>query len=150
MNLVRFYHPQNNVTRNLVDELFTSFFTNDHDENYAEDCKCKPATNVYENDKEFKLELLLPGFMKEDVLLSVHENLLTVKVDLEEEKKEDHNGYVYKQRQFGKYNFERKFKLPKTVAQDKINARFENGILTLSLPKKEEAIEKSPVEIKIN
>jgi len=148
MNLVRFYHPQNSVTRNLVDELFNSFFTNDHDASYSEDCGCKPATNIYENDKEFKLELLLPGFRKEDVLLSVHENLLTVKVDLKEEK-EEQNGYEYRQRQFGTYNFERKFKLPVTVASDKINARFENGILTLTLPKKEEAVEKSPVEIKI-
>jgi HSP20 family protein len=150
MNLVRFYHPQSSVTGSLVDELLNSFITSDHDNNYTEDCRCSPATNVVENDKEFRLELLLPGFSKEDVQLSVHENLVTVKVNLKDENEDNENGFVYRQRQFGKYNFEKKFRVPKTVAADKIVAHFNNGILELTLPKKEEAIEKSPVEIKIN
>ena len=148
MNLVRFYHPQDSVTRSLVDELMNSFVADNYDESHVENCR--PATNVVENDKEFRLELLLPGFSREDVQLSVHENLLTVKVDLKEENGDNRNGYVYRQRQFGKYNFEKKFRVPKTVAADKIEARFNNGILELTLPKKEEAFEKSPVEIKIN
>ena len=148
MNLVRFYHPQSSVTRNLVDELMNSFITNNYDENHNEDCN--PATNVFENEKEYRLEILLPGFNKEDVQLNVHENLLTVKVDLKEENEDNENGYVYRQRQFGKYNFEKKFRVPKTVEADKIVAHFNNGILELTLPKKEEAIEKSPVEIKIS
>ena len=148
MNLVRFYHPQNSVTRSLVDELMNSFVTDNYDESHVENCK--PATNVVENDKEFRVELLLPGFSREDVQLSVHENLLTVKVDLKEENGDNKNGYVYRQRQFGKYNFEKKFRVPKTVAADKIEASFNNGILELTLPKKEEAVEKSPIEIKIN
>ncbi|MDD4144002.1 MAG: Hsp20/alpha crystallin family protein [Prolixibacteraceae bacterium] len=148
MNLVRFYHPQSSVTRNLVDELMNSFITNNYDENHNEDCN--PATNVFENEKEYRLEILLPGFNKEDVQLNVHENLLTVKVDLKEENEDNENGYVYRQLQFGKYNFEKKFRVPKTVEADKIVAHFNNGILELTLPKKEEAIEKSPVEIKIS
>lgn len=148
MNLVRFYHPQSSVTRNLVDELMNSFITNNYDENHNEDCN--PATNVFENEKEYRLEILLPGFNKEDVQLNVHENLLTVKVDLKEENEDNENGYVYRQLQFGKYNFEKKFRVPKTVEADKIIAHFNNGILELTLPKKEEAIEKSPVEIKIS
>ncbi len=149
MNLVRFYNPQSSVTRNLVDELMNSFITGDYDGSHTEDCRCKPATNIYEGEKEFKLELLLPGFNKEDVQLNIHENLLTVKVDLKEENESDKNGYVYRRRQFGKFNFEKNFRVPKTVATDKIAAHLSNGVLELTLPKKEEAIEKSPVEIKI-
>ena len=150
MNLVRFYQPQSNVTRSLVDELMNSFSTSNYDENHAEDCKCRPATNISENDKEFRMEFLLPGFTKEDVQLNIHENLLTVKVELPEDNEDKKNGYVYRQRQFGKFNFERKFRVPKTVAADKIAAHFNNGVLELTLPKKEEAVEKSPVDIKIS
>lgn len=150
MNLVRFHqHPYHRVNQNLVNELFGNFLRNDYDENYLNNCNCKPATNVFETDRDFRLELLLPGFKKEDVQLNFHENILTVKVELPENNKEEQNEYKYEKREFGVYNFERKFKIPKTVNSDNINARFENGILELTLPKREEAVVKDPVEIKI-
>ena len=150
MNLVRFHHhPQGTVNRNLVNDLFENFLRNDHDENYLNDCNCKPATNILETDKEFGLELLLPGFKKEDVQLNYHENVLTVKVELPEDKQNDESAYKYEHREFGVYSFERKFKVPKTVDAEKIKARFEDGILKLDLPKKEEARVQPPVEIKI-
>lgn len=150
MNLVRFHHhPHRTVNQNLVDQLFNNFLRNDYDENYLNNCSCKPATNVFETDKDFRLELLLPGFKKEDVQLNYHENILTVKVELPEEKENTGEEYKYERREFGVYNFERKFKVPKTVEAEKINARFQNGILELTLPKKEEAQVKPPVEIKI-
>lgn len=149
MNLVRFHHPHNVVNRNLVNELFDNFLRNDHDENYLNECNCKPATNIFETDKEFRLELLLPGFKKEDVRLNVHENVLTVSVELPEEKEQTEEEYKYARREFGVYSFERKFRVPKTVDAEKIHARFEDGILKLDLPKREEARVKPPVEIKI-
>jgi len=150
MNLVRFHHhPHGIVTRNLVNELFENFMHNDHDENYLNECNCKPATNIYETDKNFRLELLLPGFKKKDVQLNYHENVLTVKVELPEEKEDRREEYKYEHREFGVYSFERKFRVPKTVDPEKINASFENGILELTLPKKEVVRVKPPVEIKI-
>lgn len=149
MNLVRFHNPHHSVNQNLVDELFNNLLRNDYDESYKEDCSCKPATNIFETDKEFRLELLLPGFRKEDVQLNYQENVLTVKVELPEEKEKGEEEYKYEHREFDVYNFERKFKVPKSVDAENINAHFENGILGLVLPKKEEAVEKSPVEIKI-
>jgi len=149
MNLVRFHHPHNAVTHNLVNELFENFLRNDHDESYLNGCGCKPSTNIFETDKDFRLEMLLPGFKKEDVQLNYHENILTVKAELPEEKEENTEAYKFEHREFGVRGFERKFKVPKTVDADKINARFENGILTLALPKREEAQVKPPVEIKI-
>lgn len=147
MNLVRFQqHPHRTVSQNLVNELFNNLLRNDYDENYLNDCNCKPATNIFETENDFRLELQLPGFKKEDVQLNVHENILTVKVELPEN---NENELKYERREFGVYSFERKFKVPKTVDADNINARFENGILELTLPKKEEAKPKPPVEIKI-
>ena len=150
MNLVRFHHhPHGVVTRNLVSELFDNLLRNDHDENYLNECNCKPATNILETEKDFRLEMLLPGFKKEDVQLNYHENMLTVKVELPEEKEGSNEDYKYEHREFTIYSFERKFRVPKTVDAEKINARFENGILLLTLPKKEEARVKPPVAIKI-
>lgn len=150
MNLVRFQqHPHRTVSQNLVNELFNNLLRNDYDENYLNDCNCKPATNIFETENDFRLELQLPGFKKEDVQLNVHENILTVKVELPENNENGENELKYERREFGVYSFERKFKVPKTVDADNINARFENGILELTLPKKEEAKPKPPVEIKI-
>lgn len=148
MNLVRFHNPRYNANRVLVNELFNNFFNNDYHEDYVKNCGAKPATNIFETDKEFKIELLLPGFTKEDLSLIQKDSLLTIKVEKkEEEKRED---YKYAHREFGAYNFEKQYRLPKTVDAEKITAKFENGILNVLLPKKEEAKEKAPVEIKIS
>lgn len=149
MNLVRFNNPRYNVNRELVDDLFNNFFKNDYHESYANSCGSKPATNVFETEKEFKIEVLVPGYKKEDVLLSYHNNLLTIKVE-NEKKEEKTEEYKYAHREFGAVNFEKQYKLPKTVNTEKISAKFKNGVLTVELPKKEEALEKAPVEIKIS
>ena len=151
MNLVRFQNPRYTVNRDLVDELFSNFLRNDYHENYLENCGNQPATNVFETEKDFRIELLLPGFPKEKVQMNVHKNVLTIKVDKEENKgKGDKTEeFKYAHREFRVFNFEKNFKVPNSVDVENISAKFENGILHIVLPKKEEAVEKSPVEIKI-
>lgn len=149
MSLVRFYSPRYSVNRNLVNEMLNSFLTSDHHENYVHNCKCQPATNVFETETDFRIELLLPGFAKEDVQISYHKNLLTVKVDKPEQSEKSEN-YKYAHREFGMYNFEKQFQVPDSVKVDNIDAKFENGVLYLLLPKKEEALEKAPVDIKVS
>jgi len=104
MNLVRFNNPRYATNKVLVDELFNNFFRNDYHEDYVKNDGKTPATNVFETDKEFKLEVLLPGFTKEDLQLNVHNSVLTIKVEKEkkEEKRKDsvHHG---KQRLHGLY-----------------------------------------------
>ncbi|MCY1722278.1 Hsp20/alpha crystallin family protein [Prolixibacteraceae bacterium Z1-6] len=146
MSLVKFHNPAYNANNVLVNELFNNFFRNDYSEQYVKNC-AKPATNVFETEKDFKIEVLLPGFVKEDVNLNVHNNILTIKVDKEKEEKEVE--YKYTHREFGAYNFEKQYKLPKSVDTEKIEAKFDSGILVLHLPKKEEALPKVPVDIKI-
>ena len=149
MNLVRFNNPRYATNKVLVDELFNNFFRNDYHEDYVKNDGKTPATNVFETDKEFKLEVLLPGFTKEDLQLNVHNSVLTIKVE-KEKKEENAEAYKYAHREFDAYNFEKQYKLPKTVDNEKIEAKFENGILNVQLPKKEEAVEKAPLEIKIS
>lgn len=149
MNLVRFHKPNYGVNQELVDGLFNNFFKNDyHDENYVRHCG-SPATNIFETENEFKIEMSLPGLKREDVQLVHQNNLLTIKSDKDEKKNNEEN-FKYAHREFGRLNFEKQYKLPKTVNAEKIKAKFENGILSVTLPKKEEAVEKAPVEIKVS
>jgi HSP20 family protein len=150
MNLVRFYNPRYSVNKNLVDEMYNNFLKNDYHESYVKNCAKQPATNVFETDKDFKLEILLPGFSKEDVQMNYHKNLLTIKVDKEQKEENQDEGYKYAHREFCTYNFEKQFKIPKSVNIETVDAKFENGILSIVLPKKEEALEKAPVEIKVS
>ena len=148
MNLVRFYHPRYNVNRNLVNEMLNSFVTADHHENYVYNCR-KPAVNVFETEKDFKLEMMLPGFSKEDVKISFQNDLLTIKVDNKETETKKNDEYKFVRREFDVYNFEKQFKVPQSVNSTAIDARFENGILNIVLPKKEEVLEKAVVDIKV-
>ena len=84
MNLVRFQNPHYRVNRSLVDELYNSLLKNDSHENYVQNCSKNPATNVFETEKDFRIEVLLPGFSKEDLNMNNHKNVLTVKVEKEE------------------------------------------------------------------
>jgi len=148
MNLVRFNSPRYNANRVLVDELFNNFFKNDYHEDYSKNYSRKPASNVFETETEFKIELLLPGFKKEVVQLVYQNNLLTIKVE-NDEKENKTEEFKYVHREFGAFNFEKQFRIPKSVNDEKISAQFENGVLNITLLKKEEALEKAPIDIKI-
>jgi HSP20 family protein len=129
--------------------MLNNFLTSDHHENYVNNCKRQVATNVFETETDFRIELLLPGFAKDDVQINYHKNLLTVKVDKPEESEKAEN-YKYAHREFGVFNFEKQFQVPNTVKVESIDAKFENGVLHLLLPKKEEALEKAPVDIRVS
>ena len=148
MNLVRFNNGRYNTNRVLVDELFNNFFRNDYHENYENNSSKQPATNVFETETEFKIEVLLPGFNKEDVVLNYEKNLLTIKVE-NEENEDNSEEYKYAHREFGAFNFEKQFRIPKSVNDEKISAKFDNGVLNIVLVKKEETLEKAPKEIEI-
>jgi len=150
MNLVRFYNPRYSVNRSLVNEMFNNFRTSDYHEDYLQNCKKQPAINILETENEFRIELLLPGFTKEDLQINYHKEMLTVKVDKKESETAKNEEFKYEHREFGIFNFERQFKVPSTVKTESIDARFENGILNIVLPKKEEALEKAPVDIRVS
>ncbi|MBL7696896.1 MAG: Hsp20/alpha crystallin family protein [Chitinophagaceae bacterium] len=96
-----------------------------------------PAVNVIENHDEYKLSLAAPGMKKSDFEIDVEGNMLTISSE-KEEKKEDKDEQ-YTRREYSYSSFSRSFSLPEDVKQDKIEAAYEDGILKISLPKKEEA-----------
>jgi HSP20 family protein len=99
-----------------------------------------PAVNIRENERDFELEIAVPGKKKEDFNIEVDNNVLTVSLEdkKEDEVKEDN----YTRREFSFSSFKRAFTLPETVNEEKINASYTGGILRFTLPKKEEALPK--------
>ena len=97
-----------------------------------------PSVNVIESDDDYRLQLVAPGKNKEDFTIELGEGVLSIATENEipENNKEEN----YTLREFVFNNFKRAFKLPDTVAIDKIKAEYKSGILTVTLPKVKEAL----------
>jgi HSP20 family protein len=106
-----------------------------------------PKANVVESKDNFRLELSVPGFTKEQIGIQFKENLLIVKGTVNEEHNEEEK---YLSREFGLKSFIRQFSIPKTVETDRISASFSNGVLSILVPKMEEVKEKEPKDILID
>ncbi len=105
-----------------------------------------PAIDVVENDKEIVMTAELPGMKEEDVEVVLSDDMLTVKGEKKSERKEEKENYYLAERHYG--SFERAFRLPDTADAEKIKASFEDGILTVTVPKKALA-KKAEKKIKI-
>lgn len=106
-----------------------------------------PSVNIIENTKDFKIEMAAPGLEKKDFKVTVLNGMLTISSEKKEEKKEEHENYTF--REFSFKNFSRSFRLPENCMPEKIDAKYENGILWVAIPKKELAITKAQKEIKV-
>lgn len=100
----------------------------------------RPAINIIENEKDFELQLAVPGRLKEDFEITVDANVLTVSAENKMENKDEALNFTRREITFNA--FKRAFTLPDTVNVDDINADYVNGILKFVLPKKEEALPK--------
>ena len=106
-------------------------------ENYSSNL---PAVNIKESEEGFELELAIPGFQKEDFNIELDNELLTISSEVKDESETKEENYTRKEFSFS--SFRRSFTLPETVDGGKINATYEDGILKLALPKKDEALPK--------
>ena len=127
--------------------FFDDMFDRRHEYNHRRNCGCNPHANVIENEDAFLLELAVPGYDKKEINISLENNVLTI--SSEKEDKSENENLNYTMREFMHKTFSRSFTLPKSVNSDKIKASYENGILNLNLPKKEEEKVKLNREIKI-
>ena len=96
-----------------------------------------PAVNVAEHKDEYMVELAVPGMKKDDFKIDVDGNILTISSEKEETKEEKEKKFTRKEYNYS--SFSRSFTLPDEVNMEKIDARYENGILKIALPRKEEA-----------
>jgi HSP20 family protein len=120
---------------NLFDDFFNRYYEEEADNNFK-----AMAMDIVEHEKEFELLANLPGFRKEDVKISVHDNQLVIEAKCDE-KKEEKKGTMYRcERYSGSYR--RTLYLPENADVNKIAAKMEDGVLKLTLPKKEETPKK--------
>ena len=147
MNLVK--SPKSgNYFPTILTDFFDNdkFFRNDWLEKQME--QTLPAVNIKENTNEFNIEFAAPGFSKSDFKINVESNTLTISAEKETEKNEGNAKFTRKE--FSYNSFSRSFTLPHTVNADKIDAKYNDGILNLHIPKKEEAKTIAKKEIKVN
>lgn len=104
-----------------------------------------PPVDIYETTESIVLEAELPGITKDDIVVEVKDNTLTLKGDKRFEREVKEENYHRVERSYGA--FQRAFTLPSTVQQDKVKAKFRDGILEITLPKMEEA---KPKQIKVD
>ncbi len=96
-----------------------------------------PAVNIIEDDKGVEIDLAAPGLKKDDFEIKVEDNVLTISAHKEEEKLEEGANFIKKE--FGYENFQRSFTLPDNVFDiDKVEAKYEDGVLKIYIPKLEE------------
>ncbi|MFT4758472.1 MAG: HSP20 family protein [Paraglaciecola sp.] len=121
-----------------IDSFLDSFFNGNvnhfADVNFS---TTSPSINIVESENEYKIELAAPGLGKSDFSLNLDQDLLTIEAKIEDKKEETKEKYV--KREFNFTSFKRTFTLPDTVNANNINAIYEKGVLSVVLPKKEEA-----------
>ncbi len=143
MTLVRF------TGNPLLDRLFDSDVFDWTNKNYSKTNTTLPSVNVKENDDRFAIEVAVPGFNKNDFKIEIHNDQLSISSEKEESSESKEENEHYTKREFSYQSFCRSFNLPQTADAEKIDASYENGILTVVIPKKEEAKPKGPRAIEI-
>lgn len=116
-----------------INNVFDSFFKDDFFTTNAN----IPAFNVKESNDGFVLELAVPGLTKEDFNIELKNGLLSVHTERKVEENTSDEKYIRKG--FNYQSFKRAFRLPKSIDANAVSASYENGVLSLALPKKEEA-----------
>ncbi len=134
---------------NLFDDFFAKDLWNWGLDNNSSTQTTIPAVNIKETAENFVVEMAAPGMNKEDFRIELDGNTLTISSEHKQENTEN-EGERYTRREFSYQSFQRTFTLPKNVVDiEQINAKYENGVLQLLIPKKEEAKQKPPRMIEI-
>ncbi|NMC38868.1 MAG: Hsp20/alpha crystallin family protein [Bacteroidales bacterium] len=115
---------------------------------YANSKVFKPAVNIREDNRNFILDLAVPGMDKKDIRIDLNEDVLTISSETRNESEETSNGY--KRREFTCSSFFRSFQIPENVNKDKIDASYKDGILIITLPKMEEEKHKISRRVKVS
>lgn len=139
----------------LLPTLKTDFFGNsflapnlmDLDNDLWDGGSTIPMANISETKDEYKVEISAPGLKREDFVVEIENGILSVTSEKKEEKKEE--GETFKRREFSYNGFCRTFELPENVLEDKVNAKYDNGMLRISIPKKEVSASKPKKAIKV-
>jgi HSP20 family protein len=149
MSLVRRNGSLLNQWPNLFDDFFNRDLVNWNNSNFSTTDTTIPAVNIKETAENYEIEVAAPGMTKKDFKVELEGNLLTI--SSQRANQEEGENERYSRKEFSYQSFQRTFNLQKDVVDiEKIQARYENGLLQLSIPKKEEAKQKPPRLIQIS
>ena len=124
--------------RALFDDFFSRELFNWGNNNYSSTLSTIPSVNIKENEHNFEVEVAAPGMEKQDFQITLEGNLLTIS-SIKKNQREERNEH-YTRREFSYQSFQRSFELAKDVVDEEhIEAKYENGVLRLTIPKTEEA-----------
>lgn len=133
----------------FFDKFFEGNLMDWNSSNFSSTDTTLPAVNVKENDDAFLIEVAAPGMTKEDFKLNYDNGKLTISSERKNEKNDEGDNYT--RREFSYQSFQRSFTVAENVVNgDKIGASYKDGILNISLPKREEVKPKPSREIKIS
>lgn len=131
---------------NWIDEFFNhdlpSVFTSNFNTGIT-----LPKVNIRETKDSYFVDMAVPGMKKEDFQIDLDNQMLSISTEMKEEN--EHQEVNHLCREFGYSSFKRTFSLPETINEDKIKAEYREGILSIHLPKKDEAKQKPARTIKI-
>jgi len=135
--------------RLLFDDMFGRELFNWENSNFSNTSTTLPSVNIKETAENYEVDVAAPGMEKKDFQITLDGNLLTISSTRE------HNETIkeesFTRREFSYQSFQRSFELPKNVVdEEQITARYENGLLNLTIPKREEAKQKPPRLIEIS
>lgn len=156
MNIIRYQTPT--ASRSLfapltrlstlsdeVDRLFQTPFSGHNAGEHDSFAGWTPAVDLFQDKESVQLRAELPGLRREDIHVSLHEDVLTLSGERRQDPSADERGNLRNERFFGR--FERRFTLPVRVDAGRVSASYEDGILSVTLPKAEEA---KPRQIEVN
>jgi HSP20 family protein len=148
-NIIKKTDDRPKTLGSVVEQLFQNNFNRVFDDRFwgfnGLQTDARVPVNIRETETAYEVEVVAPGLKKEDFQLSHSGDMLTISVDQEDKKESVDRTWI--RREYRRGSFSRTFQVDGTVAVDKAQARYENGVLMLTLPKKEEA---KPVSRKIN
>jgi len=139
MTLVKFSNGNKSQSLSpLFNDVFESFFNTD---SYVSDRLVTrvPAVNITESENEYHIELAVPGLKKEDFKINLEKNILSISAETKSETEENRQDKKYNRREYSYNSFVRTFTLPDSADHAKISAEYTDGILRVSVAKKEEA-----------
>jgi HSP20 family protein len=136
------------ITRRNFRPFFPSLFDDDFFTVSTSRPNSLPAVNIKEDEKNYILELAVPGMDKKDLKIDIAEDVLTISSETKNEMEDKQDGYTRKE--FSYSSFVRSFYIPENVNKDSIQANYKEGILTVSFPKMQEEQKKLSREVKIS
>lgn len=147
MALIKF--PNRTVNTDVVNPFVNSVFDNLFNDSFLTDRLVTrvPAVNITETEVAYEIDLAAPGLKKSDFQINVDKNIISIRAEKQDEKEAQEKSYT--KREYNYTSFSRSFTLPDIVDYNNIDASYDNGVLKITIGKKEEAIiSKKLIEVK--